>query len=354
MKDNPLRTSVIGSYPFPGWLEFACQNLSQFGEADRAEAQDDAVIVALRDQLAAGLDVVTDGEQTRLDFNLSFYGYLEGIQLEGASPRRFGPPAHDQRGKHPVVGELRAPRGLGAVEEFKRLQRLFGETAALTKRRVTLKASVPGPYTLSGRLMPNSLYPDRWALAEALLPIVRKELEGLVASGCGEISLDEPSMSCYAHREDARRFVDLFNRTVESVSGRVRLCTHLCFGNYKARAVGPRRLAPMFPAFLDFKCDEMHLEMASREFAEIEVIAAVAKRMDVAVGVVDVKSYYIETPQDIAQRVRLCLKHAPAERLVFAPDCGLSQTARWAARQKLANLVSGVRLVRHELNLPEP
>src|SRR5690349_17222174 len=141
MKDNPLRTSVIGSYPFPGWLEFACQNLSQFGEADRAEAQDDAVIVALRDQLAAGLDVVTDGEQTRLDFNLSFYGYLEGIQLEGASPRRFGPPAHDQRGKHPVVGELRAPRGLGAVEEFKRLQRLFSAEPQRMQRKVTLKAS---------------------------------------------------------------------------------------------------------------------------------------------------------------------------------------------------------------------
>ena len=87
--------------------------------------QDDAVIAAVHDQLAAGLDVITDGEQTRLDFNLSFYGYLEGIELEAASPRRFGPPAHDQRGKHAVTGELRAPRGLGVVEEFQRLQRLL-------------------------------------------------------------------------------------------------------------------------------------------------------------------------------------------------------------------------------------
>jgi 5-methyltetrahydropteroyltriglutamate--homocysteine methyltransferase len=351
MKENPLRTSVIGSYPFPGWLEFSCQHLAQFGSADRAEAQDDAVIVALHDQVAAGLDVVTDGEQTRLDFNLSFYGYLEGIEMEGDSPRRFGPPAHDQRGKHRVIGELRAPRGLGAVEEFKRLQRLACSASA--ESRTTLKASVPGPYTLSGRLLPNHQYPDRWGLAEALLPIVRKELEDLVAAGCRELSLDEPSMSCYAYREDTGQLVNLFNRTVESVRGRCRLCTHLCFGNYKARAVGPRRLAPMFPAFLDFKCDEMHLEMASREFAEIEVIAQIAQRMDVAVGIVDVKSYYIETPEDVAQRVRRCLKHAPADRLVLAPDCGLSQTARWAAKQKLANLVSGVRLVRRELNLPD-
>jgi 5-methyltetrahydropteroyltriglutamate--homocysteine methyltransferase len=351
MKENPLRTTVIGSYPFPGWLEFACQHLDQFGAADRAELQDDAVIAAIHDQWAAGLDVITDGEQTRLDFNLSFYGYLEGIELEGASPRRFGPPAHDQRGKHRVIGDLRAPHGLGAVEEFKRLQRLFTAGPERTDGRITLKASVPGPYTLSGRLASNNQYRDRWAITEALLPIVRKELEDLVAAGCRELSVDEPSMSCYAYREDSKRFVDVFNRTVESVSGRVRVCTHLCFGNYKARAVGPRRLAPMFPAFLDFKCDEMHLEMASREFAELELISKVAQHMDVAIGIVDVKSYFIETPADVADRVRRCLKYAPADRLVFAPDCGLSQTARWAARQKLINLVAGVELVRRELNL---
>ena len=148
MKSRPLRTTVIGSYPFPGWLEFACQHLGQFGETDRAELQDDAVIAAIHDQMAAGLDVITDGEQTRLDFNLSFYGYLEGIELESAPARRFGPPAHDQRGQHKIIGDLRAPRGLGVVAEFKRLQRL-------APAGPTLKASVPGPYTLSGRLDPN-------------------------------------------------------------------------------------------------------------------------------------------------------------------------------------------------------
>jgi 5-methyltetrahydropteroyltriglutamate--homocysteine methyltransferase len=346
MKERPLRTSVIGSYPFPGWLEFASQNLDKFGPDDLRELQEDATVVAITDQIMAGLDVITDGEQSRLDFNLSFYGFIEGIALEAAPPRRFGPPAHDQRGKHAVVGELRAPRGLGAVDEFKRLQRLAPPPEA---HGPSLKASVPGPYTLSGRLLPNERYRDRWALTEALLPIVRKELETLVAAGCREICVDEPSMSCYAHREDPRRFVDIFNRTVEPIVGRCRIGTHLCFGNYKGRAVGPRRYSPMFPAFLDMKVDEMHVEMASREFAEIEAIGAVAKRTDVAVGIIDVKSYYVETVADVADRVRLCLKHAPPERLVFAPDCGLSQTARWAARQKLANMCEGVRLVRAEL-----
>ena len=351
MKDNPLRTTVIGSYPFPGWLEFACQNLERFGEADREELVEDAVFAAVRDQLEAGLDVITDGEQTRLDFNLSFYGFLEGIELEFASPRRFGPPAHDQRGKHKVVGELRAPRGLGTVPDFQRLKRLTESLVTHSPSRFELKASVPGPYTLSGRLIPDARYPDRFALTEALLPIVRDELEALVKAGCREITVDEPSMSCYAHRDDPKRFVEIFNRTVEPVIGRCRLSTHLCFGNFKGRAVGPRRYAPMFPAFLDFHADEIHVEMASREFHEIEIIGTIAKRMDVAVGIIDVKSYYIETVEDVASRVRACLKQAPADRLSFAPDCGLSQTARWAARQKLRNLVLGVRQVREELGI---
>lgn len=349
MKEQPLRTTVIGSYPFPGWLEFACQNLDQFGEADRAELQEDAVIAAIHDQLAAGLDVITDGEQTRLDFNLSFYGFLSGIELEPAQPRRFGPPAHDQRGKHKIMGELAALRGLGVVEEWQRLKRLAEFKIQTSKSKIALKASVPGPYTLSGRLLPNQQYPDRFAITEALVPIVRAELEALVAAGCREITVDEPSMSCYAHREDTRRFVNIFNRTVAPVVGRCRLSTHLCFGNYKGRAVGLRSYAPMFPAFLDMQVDEFHLEMASREFAEIEILADIAEQKDVAVGIVDVKSYYIESVADIADRVRRCLQFAPAERLSFAPDCGLSQTARWAARQKLNNMVTGVKLVKKEL-----
>ena len=344
MKERPLRTTVIGSYPFPAWLESACARLADFGPDDRAELQDDAVIAAIHDQTAAGLDVITDGEQTRLDFNLSFYGFLQGIALEAQPPRRFGPPAHDQRGKHAVTGELRAPRGLGVVEEYERLKRLAPSGP-------TLKASVPGPYTLSGRLLPNERYKDRWALTEALIPIVRAELEALLAAGCREICVDEPSMSCYAYREDPKKFVEIFNRTVEPAVGKTRLSTHLCFGNYKARAVAPRRYGPMFPAFLDVKVDEVHLEMASREFSEIEILAEIAKRRDVAVGVIDVKNYYVETPEVVAERVRLCLKHAPADRLALSTDCGLSQTARWASRQKLANLVAGVRKVKAELHI---
>ena len=344
MNEHPLRTTVIGSYPFPSWLELASQQLDKFGTNEIAELQEDAVVVAIHDQIQAGLDVITDGEQSRLDFNLSFYGYLHGIQPNERPLRVFGPPAHDQRGKHNIIGELAAPRGLGVVEEYQRLKRL-------APQGFILKASVPGPYTLSGRLNPNDQYPDRYTVTEALIPIVRDELEALAKAGCEEITVDEPSMSCYAYKEDTKRFVDIFNRTVESVYGKTHLSTHLCFGNFKARAVGPRQYAPMFPDFLAMKVDEIHLEMASREFSELEIIEEIVKTRDVAVGIVDVKSYYIETPEDIANRVRHCLTYAPPERLSFAPDCGLSQTARWAAKLKLQNMVKGVKMVRAELGL---
>ena len=344
MEEHPIRTTVIGSYPFPAWLEYASQHLDQFGEDDIREMQEDAVIAAIHDQISAGLDVITDGEQTRLDFNLSFYGYIQGIEQHSIVPRKWGPPAHDQRGKHRITGDIAAVKGLGSVHEFIRLKRLAPDGPVL-------KASVPGPYTLSGRLIPNKQYPDRFAITEALIPIVRRELIDLADQGCGEITVDEPSMSCYAFREDTRKFVDIFNRTVEPIVGRCRLSTHLCFGNYKGHPVGYRRIAPMFPDFLEFKVDEIHVEMANREFAEIELIAEIASKMDVAVGIIDVKSYYIETVKDVIDRIRLCLEFVEPEKLSVAPDCGLSQTARWAARKKLSNMVEGAHEMRSELKV---
>ena len=235
------------------------------------------------------------------------------------------------------------------MEDFERLKRIVSSFIPHNSSLITLKSSVPGPYTLSGRLAPNAQYPDRFALTEALLPLVRAELVALVQAGCREITVDEPSMSCYAHREDTERIVDIFNRTVAPIVGKCRLSTHLCFGNYKGHAVGPRRYAPMFPSFLRLAVDEIHLEMASREFAELDLIATIAQSKEVAVGIIDVKSDYIETVDDVVARVKTCLRHAPADRLSFAPDCGLSQTARWAAKQKLQNLVAGVHKVRDEL-----
>ena len=173
---RPLQTTVVGSYPFPGWLEFASAHLEQFGEADIEELRTDAVIAAVHDQLAAGLDVITDGEQTRYDFNLSFYGRLDLIQ----SPRQLAcsaPPAHDQRGKYEVTGQLRSQYGLGAVAEYKLLQKIAPPGPVL-------KASVPGPYTLSGRISPGGTYKNRWDVTEALIPIVERNSYSWWNPGC--------------------------------------------------------------------------------------------------------------------------------------------------------------------------
>lgn len=343
MQPKPIRTTVVGSYPFPGWLDFASQNLDKFGAADIEEMIEDAVIAAIHDQTTAGLDVITDGEQTRLDFNLSFYGFIKGLEPNHSETRKFGPPAHDQRGKHSIVETLTAPKGLGAVKEFERLKRL-------APIGYTLKASVPGPYTLSGRMLPDGkIYKDRFDITEGLLPFVKKELEDLVAAGCTEITIDEPSMSCYAYKEDTKRFVDIFNRTVAGVVGKARISTHLCFGNFKGRPVGYRKLYPMLPDFLDMNVDEIHIEMANREFDEVELLAEFAQKMDVAVGIIDVKNYYIESVKDVIERIELCLKYVPAEKLAVAPDCGLSQTARWASRQKLINMCAGAKEVHNRM-----
>jgi 5-methyltetrahydropteroyltriglutamate--homocysteine methyltransferase len=340
----PVKTTVVGSMPFPGWLEHATQHLDQFGPADVSEMIEDAVITAIHDQTTAGLDVITDGEQTRFDFNLSFYGYIKGIENNDTELRKFGPPAHDQRGKHTITQPLTAPRGLGVVEEYQRLKRL-------APAGQKLKMSIPGPYTLSGRLLPGEFYKDRWEVTEALLPMVRNEIADLVALGVEEICVDEPSMSCYAYREDTKRFVDIFNRTVAPGVGKTRLSMHLCFGNYKGRSVGKKSIAPMLPDFLDMTVDELHSEMTILNFSEVHLLERFAEKFDVAVGVIDVKSYYIETPDDVAERIRKCLPYVPANKLAVAPDCGMSQTARWATKQKLTNMVAGAKIIRQELGL---
>lgn len=339
MQPVPIKTTVVGSWPFPSWLEFASENLDKFGKADINEMIDDAVVNAIHDQVEAGLDVISDGEQTRLDFNLSFYGFIKGLQPNHEETRKYGPPAHDQRGKHTVVEKLTAPKGLGVVEEYKRLQKF-------APKDKILKASIPGPYTLSGRMLPGEIYKDRWEITEALLPFVAKELDALVEAGAEEICIDEPSMSCYAYKEDTKRFVDIFNRTVKNIQGKTRIGTHLCFGNYKGRSVGKKSISPMLPDFLDLNVNELHTEMCVLNFSEIHLMQQFAEKMDVAVGVIDVKSYYIETVEDVKERIKICLKYIPAEKLAISSDCGLSQTARWATKLKMKAMCDAAKLMR--------
>ena len=332
-----LPTTVVGSYAWPGWLEQAQDAIraGKFGEKDIEELRHDAVLVAVHDQEAAGVDVITDGEMGRFDFNLGFYGAFTGLKPMPV-PRLLGAPGHDQRPKFEIVATLGAPGGLGAVAEFKLLKSIA---------KAGTKATIPGPFTLSGRLITNSRYPTRRAIAEALVEVVRRECLALVEAGADTIQVDEPSFACYP--EGVGDYIELFNATVQGV--RAKIVTHLCFGNYKARAVGKRSYRALFPKVLGLKADQFILEFAGREMAEADLWQEFAATKELAAGVVDVKSYYIETPEDIAARIRHLLKYVPADKLWITADCGFSQTARWAAFAKLQNMVAGARIVREEL-----
>jgi 5-methyltetrahydropteroyltriglutamate--homocysteine methyltransferase len=334
-----IPATVIGSWAFPGWYAKFCEDVARqpdlFGPDDREEAVRDAVRVALDDQLRAGADIVTDGEMQRVDFNLGFYDRLTGIE-ELPVARRWGPPAHDQRSRYLCRAPLAAPRGLGLVEEYQRLR-------AWTDAPV--KVAIPGPYTLAGCLKEGDVYRDRQEIAEALLPIVNREMQELVQQGVEFLQLDEPSFACHPNRPEI--FLDLISQTVRGVQAKVGL--HLCFGNYRGRAVGQRSYRPLFPHVVRLPVAQLALEFASREMAEIELIREIRPPMELAAGLVDVKNSWIEPPELVADRLRQMLRHIEPERVHVTPDCGFSQTARSIATRKLAALVQGVRQVRREL-----
>lgn len=338
-----IPATVIGSWSFPGWYAHFCEQVrrhpERFGAVDRDEAVRDAVRLAVDDQLHAGADLITDGEMQRVDFNLGFYDHLHGLQPLPAL-RQWGPPAHDQRSRYLAVAPLTAPHGLGLVEEFRRLR---GVT------RAPAKVPVPGPFTLAGCVTGGEVYRDRRAITEALLPVVNQEMKALAAAGATFLQLDEPSFAC---RPDApEEFLDLIARTVEGVT--VPISMHMCFGNFRARAVGQRSYRPLFPHLGQAKVSQLALEFASREMAEVELAAQIPAPMGLAVGLVDVKNTWVEPAELVAERLRLVLKYIEPERVHVTPDCGFSQTARYVATRKLASMVEGVRLVRRELGVAD-
>jgi 5-methyltetrahydropteroyltriglutamate--homocysteine methyltransferase len=337
-----IPASVIGSWSFPGWYAKFCEDVARqpelFGPEDRDEAVRDAVRLAVDDQLRAGADLITDGEMQRVDFNLGFYDRLTGIRALPIN-RRWGPPAHDQRGKYICAAPLDAPGGLGLVEEYRRLRTV---TAA------SIKVPIPGPFTLAGCIQAGDVYKDRREITEALLPLVNREMKELVRAGVDFIQLDEPSFAC--HPDHPEQFLELIARTVAGIGAKISL--HMCFGNYRGRAVGWRSYQPLFPHLAQAAVHQLALEFASREMAEIELVRSLQPPMELAVGLVDVKNTWIEPPELVAQRLRLTLRYIDPERVQVTPDCGFSQTARFIAYRKLASMVDGVRIVRRELGQP--
>lgn len=333
-----IPTSVIGSYALPGWLHLVLNAAEQnaFGDADLKEAEDDAVDAAVRDQEDAGVDIISDGEMRRVGFfTAEFYHHMTGI-VSRDQHRKSGVGGHDQREKYLAVDPLEAPDGLGLLEEY---------TYVKTRTDRPIKMPIPGPFTLSGRIDGGKLYKDRMEVAWALSDLVNAELKRLVAAGVKFIQMDEPSMS--VHSSTPEEFVKLFNHTVEGVDAYISM--HLCFGNYLGRPVAKRTYKPLLPHIFDMNLHQYALEFANREMAETDILREFPDDKHIAVGLVDVKNYYVETPEDVAERLRSVLEVVPPERVTVTPDCGFSQTARWAAKGKLKAMVAGTQIVRDEI-----
>jgi 5-methyltetrahydropteroyltriglutamate--homocysteine methyltransferase len=336
-----LLTSVVGSHAHPGWFVagIAAAERGEFGPADLVEMLDDAVDVAIRDQEEAGIDVISDGEMRRAGFfTAEFYRHLTGVRALPPD-RRLGAGGHDQQHRFEVLARIAAPGGLGVTAEF---------VAARARTTRPLKVTLPGPYTLSGRLRtgPGEIYETRVAAAEAFVEILQGELRGLVDAGATIIQIDEPSPAI--HPDAPADFAALFNAAIEPVRGRARLGAHLCFGNFLGRPLAARSYRPILDAMLGFHVDELVLEFANREMAEVELLREITDAgRDVAAGVIDVKNYHLESADEVAARIDAILATGvPARQLTLVPDCGFSQTARWATTAKLRALVAGRDLVR--------
>jgi 5-methyltetrahydropteroyltriglutamate--homocysteine methyltransferase len=297
---------------------------------------DDAVDVALRDQEDAGVDIVTDGEMRRSGFfTAEFYSHLTGV-LPVEPERKWGPSGHDQQHRFAVVEPIAAPNGLGVVEEYR---------YARQRTDKPLKVTLPGPFTLSGRLLGGNVYATRLETAWAFVPIIHAELQRLAEAGAEFIQIDDPSPAI--HPDMAAEFPTLFNATIDGIS--VRLGAHLCFGNYAGRPLGKRIYEPVLTQMMALRVDQLALEFANRELIELPLLREIATERELAIGLIDVKSYYLETPEDVAERIRRVLEFVPPDKLSITPDCGFSQTARWATKAKLRAMVEGTRVVREEL-----
>jgi 5-methyltetrahydropteroyltriglutamate--homocysteine methyltransferase len=333
-----LPTELIGSYALPGWLVAFSERVEErgdLGETEIEEALEDAVRIALLDQERAGVDVVTDGEMGRRDFIQSFYGLLTGLQ-QLRPARVLGAAGYDQNPRYEVVDRIAAPQGLGIAGEVRRLQQ---------HTRKPFKICVPGPITMSLPLILKAGYRDREALLEDMIQIVNAEMKALVAAGAAYLQIDEPRYA--TSQADARRLVEVFNRTRDGVGARVGL--HICFGNFRGRSRDPRDYSYIISSLGEARCDQFNLEFANREFAQIELLAELPSDRQVGVGVIDVKSYFVETPAEVAERIRLAAEYFPVQQLVVTPDCGFNHCPRHVAFGKMRAMVEGARLVRREL-----
>src|SRR6059036_4058004 len=337
-----LLTTIAGSLPKPSWLAkplvlWAPWNLS--GPA-LAEGQRDAVLVALGEQEAAGIDIVSDGEQSRQHF---VHGFLEAIDGVDFTRRvTIGIRADRYKAEVPTVtGPLARRRSVHADEV----------AFARAHTAKPLKFTIPGPMTIVDTLA-DEHYRDRRRLAMEFARVINEEARELVARGLDVLQLDEPAFNVYM--DDVLAWgIEALHRAIEGLS-----CTtavHICYGygikantDWKATLGSEwRQYEKTFPLLARSRIDQVSLECASSR-VPLELLGLLRGK-DVLVGCVDVATHDVERPEDVADTIRAAMKHVPPDRLFPCTNCGMVPLPREVARRKLLALGAGARLVRREL-----
>ena len=333
-----LVTTVVGSYPQPDWLidrgrlgerlppRVRARELWRVPEAQLEEAQDDATRLAVADMERAGVDVITDGEMRRESYSNRFATALEGIDLDepGTALDRTGHPNPVPR----VVGPVRRTRPV-EVRDVEFLRRL-------TDRRI--KITVPGPFTMTQQAQNDHYASDR-DLALAYAEAVNEELRDLKAAGADVVQIDEPYLQ--ARPEAAREYaLEAIGRALDGIEGETVL--HTCFGY--AAIVHERPNG--YPFLRELAgCAATHVSIEAAQPGLDPAVLRDLGEKTVVLGVLDLGSEEVETPEVVAERIRRALDAVPAERLVVAPDCGMKYLPRERAYGKLAAMVEGARSV---------
>jgi 5-methyltetrahydropteroyltriglutamate--homocysteine methyltransferase len=337
-----ITTTVVGSYPQPNWLidrdklgakvpRVRAPEIWRVAPPFLEQAQDDATLLAIRDMELAGIDIITDGEMRRESYSNRFATTLEGVDIENPGT------TINRTGVRSVVPRIAGPiRRRGPVEvrdvEFLR---------ANTRKRI--KITLPGPFTMAQQAQ-DDYYKDEEALAMAYAAAVNEELKDLKRAGADVVQLDEPWLQARSERA-ARYGVKAINRALDGVEGTT--VVHLCFGY--AAAVKDKPSGYSFLGQLaDTRASQISIE-AAQPHLDLAVVKELAPK-SVMVGVIDLSTSAIETPAQVAERIRAALKYLPAEKLVVAPDCGMKYLPREAAFGKLMALAQGADIVRKELS----
>jgi 5-methyltetrahydropteroyltriglutamate--homocysteine methyltransferase len=326
-----LPTTVIGSYSMPEWLERAKNDYlsRRVSRRDLDEMHDAVRKAAIKDQEAAGVDVISDGEAQRDNMIDYFTERLPGVQIDQSS-KRFYYDFYDS-----AVRSKLASGSLGLAEEARFLRRFTSRTPKLT---------ISGPHTLVKRIQ-NTFYPSEAAFALDLARVLNFELKELVKAGVGQLQIDEPYYSGFP--EDLPWALKAINTLVEGVSVPVTL--HICYGNRYGKPSFEGSYKYLFPTILDAKVHALSLEFARRGEEDIQLFKEFKAPFTLGLGVIDVKTQDIESPALVADRIRTALEVVPAERLVINPDCGCVHLHRDVAFAKLIAMVEGTKMVRGEL-----